>query len=79
LTAFNAVAGKTGLQIDKLDINEKTITVNGSTSNSTSNLQFFQGVRGSGLKIIREVVDPDPATGRIKFTIILQPQKGNTT
>jgi hypothetical protein len=79
LTAFNSVAGKTGLEIDKLDINEKTITVNGSTANSTSNLQFFTGVRNSGLKIIREVVDPDPATGRIKFTIILQPQKGKTT
>lgn len=79
LTAFNAVAGRTGLQIDKLDINEKTITVNGSTANSTSNLQFFQGVKNSGLKIMRELVDPDPATGRIKFMIVVQPQNGRTT
>jgi type II secretion system protein L len=79
LTAFNTVAGKTDLRIDNLDITEKTIVLTGDTTNNTSNLQFQQGLRDTGMEIMRDNHSTDPASNRLKFTITIEPRRNKAS
>lgn len=77
LTAFNAVAAKSDLKIDKLEISDKSITVIGDTSNRTSYLQYTKGITEHGLDIVRQQYKD--ADGRTKFTIVIKPKKGKVS
>jgi hypothetical protein len=74
LDAFNKSFKQTKLNITKVSIGAKSITISGWTSNMANTNKFFAIVRQSGLNIDKETVDPTEP-GKSTFTIGVSPKK----
>ncbi|MDH7598286.1 MAG: hypothetical protein QHH07_01455 [Sedimentisphaerales bacterium] len=73
LKAFNSY-GRSGLQIDSIEITTSTIRLDGSTPSRLDTQSFFKVLRQGGLNVARETVDD--TTGRCTFSVILVPMEG---
>ncbi|MFC1652168.1 hypothetical protein ACFL3F_00470 [Planctomycetota bacterium] len=74
LVAFNALAKQTDLQIEKLVLGVKTITITGSTSNRNAYLKFTQGLREHGFEVGRQNPEIESG-GRNTFQLFVTPLK----
>lgn len=73
LTSFNKCAKKTDLQIEKITVTPKNISLTGTTSGRKNTLRLFDAIKNSGLKILDYRYDLEG--GRDVFTIKVLPGK----
>ena len=73
LDAFNKSAEQTKLEITKVSIGAKNISISGWTSSRANTNRFFETVKQTGLDIVKEGLDPEP--GRDKFNITVEISK----
>jgi cell division protein FtsL len=73
LNAFNKSAKQTKLNITKVSIAARSITISGWTSSIENTRKFFSTVRQSGLNIDEENVDPtEPGKNKFNITVALK-------
>ncbi len=71
LDAFNKSAEQTKLEITKVSIGEKNISISGWTSSRANTNRFFETVKQTGLNIDKEGVEPEPGRDKFNITVTL--------
>ncbi len=74
LDAFNKSAAQTKLNITKVRIGARNISISGWTSSRANTNRFFATVKQTGLDIVKTSVD-GTEPGRDKFNITVEPRK----
>lgn len=74
LKAFNECAASTRLEIDRIYVTGKTMSIVGSTSNQKTTLRLFNAIKKNKLDILSESMDRKG--GRGNFSITVAPKKG---
>ncbi|MBN2139298.1 MAG: hypothetical protein JW720_15960 [Sedimentisphaerales bacterium] len=72
LDAFNKSATQTRLQITKVSIAAKSITISGSTSSRANTNRFFDIVRASGLDIVKTGLTPESGLDKFVISVALR-------
>jgi hypothetical protein len=71
--AFNKCASATGLNIESINITDKTITINGDTSGPDSTLKVFEALKQAGLNVLQQRISSEG--GRSNFGVTVEPKK----
>jgi hypothetical protein len=74
--AFNKCASATGLNIESINITDKTITINGETSGADSTLKVFESLKQAGLNVLQQRISSSEG-GRSNFGVTVETKKGN--
>jgi hypothetical protein len=74
--AFNKCASATGLNIESINITDKTITINGDTSGADNTLKVFESLKQAGLNVLQQRISSSEG-GRSNFGVTVETKKGN--
>lgn len=71
LQALNKCAATTGLNVDKVDITERTITLDGDTPSPENTLKMFDSFRKTGFNVLQQRISTDGV--RSTFGVTIEP------
>lgn len=74
--AFNKCASATGLNIESINITDKSVTINGDTSGPDSTLKVFDALKQAGLNVLQQRISSAEG-GRSTFGVTVEPKKDN--
>lgn len=70
LDAFNKSAAQAKLNITRISILTRNISISGSTSSRANTNRFFETVRRSGLNIVKTNLDTEPGLDKFVITVV---------
>jgi type II secretory pathway component PulL len=77
LQAFNKCAAETGLDIESVNITDKSVTISGETSSPEGRLTVFEALRQTNFDILQQSMGSEG--GRGTFSVTVEPKKAKDT